>query len=160
MEDYTQVLQDSLDMLELNLKRQLLQDGRKASGETIDSIRNEVTPSSGRLVGSGVLYYLIYGRGPSSGAPGQGENTSPSLYQQIKLWVRYKGIPAAAAWPIAQSIHKRGTLLFQGRDSRWPGQRTADTLEQVINQQTLGDIRARLGTAARKNVASELINLT
>lgn len=155
MEDYTEILQEALDGFELSLKLQLLKDKRKASGATIDSIHSEVGPTSGKLLGSSVLYFLIYGRGPT----GVAEKGEPTLFELIKKWVKTKGIPDAAAWPITQNIHKKGTLLFQGLDPRFPGLRVATTLDEVINKVTLGDLRAKLGTAARQNVASELVNL-
>jgi hypothetical protein len=155
MEDYTDILQEAMDSFELSLKRQLLEEGRKATGETINSIHSEVEPQAARLLGSGHLYYLVHGRGPTGATAAAGE---PTLLERIKDWIAAKGL-ALNPYAVANSIHKKGTLLYQGLDKRFPGQRKTDTLEAVLNAQTLGDLRAKLGTAARKNISSELLNL-
>jgi hypothetical protein len=156
MQDYTEILQECIDTLELSLKRQLLEDGRKATGKTIDEIYNTVTPDTGTLLGPARLYYLIHGRGPTSEGAPTGE---PTLKDAITAWLRAKGEDIKRAGFIAQRIHKFGTLLYQGKDPRWPGQREATTLTDVINEQTLGTFRAKLGTAARQNLVSELVDL-
>lgn len=157
MEDYSEILQQAMDGFELSLKRQLLEEGRKATGETINSIYNEVEPQAARLLGSAHLYYLIHGRGPTGPGAAAGE---PTLKERIEAWLKAKGEDGKRAGFIAYRIHKFGTLLHQGLDKRWPGQRKTNTLEAVINEVTLGDLRAKLGTAARKNVSSELLNIS
>ena len=84
--------------------------GLSASGRTAATLRAEVVSSRDRLrlqiYGSRVFRYLQNGRGPNrSGKPGREQ------IDGLTEWVKLRGLPLAAVWPIAINQAKRGITV-------------------------------------------------
>jgi hypothetical protein len=95
---------------------------QKVSGRFADSIQAEYTAFGLDITASPFIRVLIDGRAPTRSGARKG---SPTLQQIIKKWISDKGIssyadkngrfptPDQLSWAISNSIHKRGTLLYQ-----------------------------------------------
>lgn len=152
--DYTKLLLEEMEGFQARLIEAMIQDDRKATGSTIASLHVDGEPGVARLWGAGHFVQLQRGRGPTeSGAP----PGTPTLLQQIKDWIAAKGL-TLNPFAVTKKIHKEGTALYRGQDRRWAGQESG-TLAKVINQQSIGDLRARLATAAKQNLTSEIITI-
>lgn len=84
-----------------------------ASGRTLASITPVVSGNTLTVMGADHIQTVQDGRRPTVNT-GNG-----ALLAAIKEWVRFRGIPDAAAYPITKAIHKRGTRLYQGTDPRF-----------------------------------------
>ena len=103
MNEYSSILKNIAEDV-INAGQQQIRDNDSvASGKLVDSFQYKLT---GNMI---IISFLAYGgyldvkTGPSKSTEGDG------FYDKIKEWVKFKGIPKGAAWPIYKSILKKGT---------------------------------------------------
>ena len=134
-----------LDVLQSQRDKDLV-----ASGRTGRSLRKEATfrrhGASLRLIGSKVFRYLQDGRGPNkSRRPGR------KMITDLTEWVKLKGIPVKAVWPIAINIAKNGTQVPNPNN---PGGVLSDPLSRSNLQQSL---LPKVAAAVRYDVVQQLL---
>lgn len=86
--------------------------GIRNTGRSARSIRKEVEPHSGSLIGVGYFHQQMHGRAPGKFPP----------IEQIEAWIRTKGITPrdpktsikSLAFLFARAIAKKGTRIFRG----------------------------------------------
>lgn len=99
-----EVFREFLAQVQLELKQYLQVNNRNATGRTSNSLQlRDITYKGGKLVGNSNVQYTFLGRG---------SGTMPPL-SAIRDWCSSRGIPPAAAWPIARKIKEEGTRLFR-----------------------------------------------
>ena len=85
----------------------------KATGKTARSVHYEVTDDGAkatlRILGRPYFMTVQTGRKPTP----QFTQPSKSFVDAIREWTQAKGISPLAAYPIAKSIHQKGTKLWQ-----------------------------------------------
>lgn len=102
--DEEQIFRDFLAKVQLELKQYLQANNRNVTGRTSNSLQlKDITYKGGKLVGNANVQYTFLGRGAG---------TMPPL-SAIRDWCFSRGIPLAAAWPIAKKIKEEGTRLFR-----------------------------------------------
>ncbi|GIV35309.1 MAG: hypothetical protein KatS3mg031_2844 [Chitinophagales bacterium] len=84
------------------LRGRIVAQGWVASGTLLNSTRVESDERSIKLITQEWLDYLEFGREPSRRSEGG------VVLERIKEWVKLRGIPDAAAYPIARKIHVQG----------------------------------------------------
>ena len=94
-----------------NIQDNLKSTGTNASGKTSDSVRFEVSNSSG------VVTLRVIGAVPSSQQskldPNQPRRTyHPEMIQSLTEWAQDKGVEASP-WAIAKTILKKGSKLYR-----------------------------------------------
>lgn len=99
-----EVFREFLSSVQLELKQYLEANDRNATGRTSNSLQIVgVTDAGGKLVGNSNVFYTFLGRKPG---------VMPPL-SAIADWCTSRGIPRAAAWPIAKKIGEVGTRLYR-----------------------------------------------
>lgn len=95
------------------IKRNLASTGTNATGRTAASLRFEVINETDkqilRVIGKPFFKVVETGRK----ATPQYSNPSKQFVDDIKQWVKARGIDEKAAYGIAKSIHQKGTKLFR-----------------------------------------------
>lgn len=101
----------------------------KATSNLARSARPRVWDKKGE-----VLFDTNYAGFVHDGRPAGGDVS----FEEIEDWVSAKGLPASAAWPIAQSIRRRGT-----RPNPW--------INDFVNSVALRDVmQASINSAVRR----------
>lgn len=81
------------------LRAELIAQEHRATGKGMQSISCERTATGYIVRGLGYLYWNQYGRRAG---------TLPPI-DAIRQWVKVKGIPEAAVWPIAMKLKRQGS---------------------------------------------------
>lgn len=150
--DFTPELLDEMKRFRFRLHTQIVKNKQRATGKTQSALR-ERTPEPGvaQLLGPFYIYSLDKGVRRST------KYTKPGLafVAKIKEWLKARSL-AASPWAVATNILKKGTLLNRtGRTFSGVGR--DETIAGVINAESLGSLRARLATAASRNVRSDML---
>lgn len=95
------------------IKQNLASTGTNATGRTAASLRFEVVNETDkqilRVIGKPFFKVVETGRK----ATPEYTNPSKQLVDDIRQWVKARGIDEKAAYGIAKSIHQKGTKLFR-----------------------------------------------
>lgn len=109
MQTEEEVFREFLSTVQLELKQYLQVNDRNVTSRSSNSLQlKEVTDAGGKLVGASHIEEVFLGRGPG---------TMPPI-SAIREWCYNRGIPRAAAWPIAKRIKEEGTRLFKELSAR------------------------------------------
>lgn len=121
------------------IQQNLAASGSNASGTTSRSLKftveRQATKDILKITGRPFFMAVETGRKPTSGVlsfSGQSSGTL-SLVDQIQLWLQSKGMDVGAAYAIANSIHKKGTKLYQKGGRK-------DIVSNVINESLFAQI--------------------
>lgn len=112
--------------------------GIRASGKSAQSIKQEITPETGRLLGAHYFTYQRIGRRPGAMPP----------IEAIKQWIKDKHLQLNP-WAVAKSIAKKGTDIFRGKR---PGlsiedrilearKEFAKNLAGIVKEQIISDVK-------------------
>jgi len=151
-----EVIIEELSTLRATILQNLAKYGRNATGETGRSLRIQLNPDGGALMGRTFFSTLEVGRGPTRDFTPH----TPTLYQQILKWVKARGLvpddpkmsQTSLAWAITQKIHKQGTLMFRTRQRQ-------DIYSSAM-QRAIKNINARLLEEAKTIVTNIHINIS
>lgn len=99
------------------------------TGNTAMSIRYEISNTGFKILGASYIEVNERGRPPAS----INSRYDPSFLERLKAWAAARGITAPAE-AIRKAINKKGTLLFQGKDPRFNGNKSG-VITDVINKQ-------------------------
>lgn len=85
------------------------------------------------------------GRGKTT-SPGAKYGSGKTLREAIEESARKNNIVPKKdikryAWFSSQKIHKKGTKLFQGQDSRWPGKKHSGTITDFIDDKSFNKLQ-------------------
>jgi hypothetical protein len=130
-----------LDQTVLRLKASL--QGSSSSGKLASSIETIITEDGGKILIAFYAYFLIYGRRPGKMPP----------VSAIKDWLRDRGIDEKAAWPIARTIAREGSKLWQ----KYRGGNSG-IFAEALNEQIIRDFQEDLGKYVQIEIASSLLN--
>lgn len=143
------------EVFKSELSKQFDKYNLNASGRTLRSINPVVSEKTLTIFGADYIQVVQDGRRPTpQNTQGTGE-----LLRAIKEWVRFKGIPDAAAYPITKKIHQEGTALFRGADPRFtrptdvlssPTQRTITYIEKEATQYYALEVRTTIVNVLNK----------
>lgn len=124
-----------------------------ASGDLDRSIEYKIVPDGLEIYCNEYVYYLIYGRKPST----------PPPFQAIREWIDEKGIMPEAgmedkdkdsmAWAIVKSIAKKGTTIF-----RTFGGSGSGLFAEVFDEESLKELEDGLAGAITVEFESILLN--
>lgn len=134
------------------LQRNLERYGRKATGRTINAIREEHNETGFEIYGPKHVYTLIYGRGPTKG----GGSGSGSLLESIKEWIAAKGL-SLNPYAVTAKIHKRGTRLYIQIQR---GGQPSKVLEDVFGNNYQKDLEERVKTSLYQGLRTQLGTVT
>jgi hypothetical protein len=150
-------LQDILrlggEVFKSELAKQFEKYNLNASGRTLRSINPVVSEKTLTVFGADHIQVVQDGRQPTRNT-GNGE-----LLRAIKEWVKFRGIPDAAAYPITKKIHQEGTALFRGTDTRFtkptdvlslPTQRTITYIQKEATQYYALEVRTTIVNVLNK----------
>lgn len=99
-----QLIDDFLSKVREELLAYMDAENRNASGKSRRSLRLEnLSNSTGQLVGAEWIEYVFKGRGPGRMPP----------INKIADWCQEKGLPRGMAYAIALNIAENGTKLWQ-----------------------------------------------
>lgn len=132
------------------IKQNLAASGTNASGKTANSLRMEVTTDGFKQI------LKIFGR-PFFMTVETGRKATPdykpslSFVATIQAWMTAKGVPGSA-YAIAQSIHKKGTKLWQS------GGRT-DIVSNVVNEGLTQQIARSVLTQFSESYLKHTVNI-
>ena len=105
--EISKILTKELNELKNSILENLYRNDRVASGKTAKSIRVEVQQKGeftiGRIYGSKVLDILEEGRGKTKNA-----STTRTWEQELRSWMRTRGISQDAFYPIWRKINRDG----------------------------------------------------
>ena len=108
-----EILTKGLEKTKVAIQKNLASSGRNASGETSKSLKvvSSSTPTQIRasLVGSSVLEVLEYGRGKT-----KNPSSKATWAADLRGWMRIRGIPEGAFYPIWRKINREGYKGTQG----------------------------------------------
>lgn len=141
------------NQVEQEIETRLRNNDKYSSGDLYDSIRYEIKENSVKFTIS--FYMLDYGRfvdkgvkGAESGKAGEG-GTSPYAFRSkmpppkaIEKWMKIKGIPAEASYPIRRTIFRLGitpTNFFS-----IPTTRRKKQLEEGVRNSMIKDVEANI----------------
>lgn len=137
------------------LQRNLERYGRKATGRTINAIREEHNETGFEIYGPKHVYTLIYGRGPTS-PTGPYQNSGQSLLESIKEWIAAKGL-SLNPYAVTAKIHKRGTRLYIQIQR---GGQPSKVLEDVFGNNYQKDLEERVKTSLYQGLRTQLGTVT
>jgi hypothetical protein len=147
-----QVLKGYGNSIVQEIQQNLSSSGTNATGKTSRSLQYTVTHSNttATLQITGRPFFATV----ETGRRATPEYTKPSkmFVQAIREWVKAKGIPEAAAYAIAKSIHQKGTKIKQsgGRD---------DIYSSVINDSLITEISKDLLSRFAEDFANNLVKM-
>lgn len=160
MSDYSktsqEVIRDELMQLRTAILENLARYGRNATGETGRSLRIQLNPDGGALMGRTFFSTLEVGRGPTRDFTPH----TPTLFQRILTWVKAKGVypddptmtQTSLAIAITKRIHKSGTMLFRKKQRQ-------DIYSSAV-QRAIKSINQRLLDEAVKQVSNIHLHLS
>ena len=103
------ILQSLGDDIVKDMRSLLQLNGNVATGRLLKQLNVEAYKDNSGKYSLSLTYpfygkFIDEGRNPTKAtAP-----SNPTLYEEIKKWVKVKGIPEEAAWPITKKIHEEG----------------------------------------------------
>jgi hypothetical protein len=125
----------------------------QASGRTARRLREVVTSFSAVLYGPDYIQQLEDGRGPTR----NNTPSKPTLREAIEEWLQYAGISPrrgqtrrSLAYAIANSIHRKGTKLYQ-RGGR------SGVLSETITERSLNNLLQELTDIQAVEVSSQVV---
>ena len=130
-----EILKKEFELIVVDLKQKHIELGMLASGQWINTLAIETTPTNGKILGQDYTDYLVSGRPPSSKMP---------PISAIKKWIEDKriipedGNVTSLAWAIAKKIQREGTEYHK--------QGGTDLLDAVITPERIQSIIERIGT--------------
>lgn len=133
------------------LRQNLLRYGHKATGRTIAATREEHNETGYAIYGPRQIYYLVHGRGPTSGT-GPFQNSGQSLLESIKEWIAAKGLKLNP-YAVTAKIHKQGTKLYI-RIQR--GGQPSKVLEDVFGNKYQKELEGRVSTSLYQGLRTQL----
>jgi len=102
-----EILIGGLEKTKKSIQKNLSTSGRNASGSTSKSLKvtSSITPTQVRasLLGSSVLEQLEYGRGKT-----KNPSSNATWAADLRGWMRIRGIPEGAFYPIWRKINEEG----------------------------------------------------
>ena len=124
-----------MSLIAIDLKKQHITLGMKASGRWTNSVEATSTPDSGTIWAEDYTEYLVDGRGKGKFPP----------IDKIKQWIKDKGIQSdipvnSLAFLIARKISQEGTKYYQ--------QGGTDLLSAVITPKRIQGIIDKIGVTA------------
>ena len=132
------------------LKDNLTKNDRVATGKTRDSIKKSVTVNGSKIEGvitsNKALDVIRTGRKPTGGTP-----TGTSVwFDQLRDWVKARGIPEGATYAIFKKIHEKGwegtpNIIYDVIDENW-----IDGLNREISRAISDEARNNLSIAIRQ----------
>lgn len=105
----------------------------KTKTETIGRALQDGAKVILQVVGSEHVWDLEYGKAP-------GEPLSPEFISKIRAWLQAKNINRAP-YVVARKISKEGTLLFSGKDPRFPGKKQSGVITEIVNEDLIKSIK-------------------
>lgn len=87
------------------VRKQLIADDKVVSGETYDSVRYVITPTSLEIRAKASIMTLVLGRKKTEN-PGDGK-----VRRKIKEWCKKRGIDEKFAYAITKRIHEQGIVV-------------------------------------------------
>lgn len=105
MTETVDILNNIIDACKLAVVESLQDNGRYATGQTVQELQEVVSDMSAFLLAPWWIDALENGRKPTPPGTPEGD---PTLVEAIKPWLAVKGIPESAAYAIAKNIHKYG----------------------------------------------------
>ena len=151
------------NQVEQEIETRLIKSGKEASGKLLQSIRYEVREKAGQVI---IKFFMAdYGKfvdkgvqGAESGRAGEGGKSiykfgkatkrSKAKEKSLRSWMKIKGIPEKAYYPISRSIWRFGitpTNFFT-----IPTTRRAKQLEQGIEKNMKIDAEERISKEFKK----------
>jgi len=105
------------------------------TGNTAMSIRYEITSKGFRVLGASYIEVNERGRPPANDS----SRYDPSFLEKLKVWAAARGItiPAEA---IRKAINKKGTLLWQGKDPRFTGNKS-EVITDIVNKEFIEKLK-------------------
>ena len=101
------ILTKGLDSLKNDITENLYKNNRVASGKSAKSLKVKVEVKGdeikGVLLGSSVLEQLEFGRGSTKNA-----GSTATWERELRDWMRIRGIPESAFYPIWRKINRDG----------------------------------------------------
>ena len=101
------ILIKGLEDTKKSIQKNLASSGRNASGSTSKSLKvtSSITPTQvvAKLTGSNVLEVLEFGRGATKNA-----SSNATWKGELLSWMRIRGIPEGAFYPIWRKINRDG----------------------------------------------------
>lgn len=151
-----EVIIEELSTLRATILQNLAKYGRNATGETGRSLRIQLNPDGGALMGRTFFSTLEVGRGPTRDFTPH----TPTLFQRILTWVKAKGVypddptmtQTSLAIAITKRIHKSGTMLFRKKQRQ-------DIYSTAV-QRAIKSINQRLLDEAVKQVSNIHLHLS
>lgn len=151
-----EVIIEELSTLRATILQNLAKYGRNATGDTGRSLRIQLNPDGGALMGRTFFSTLEVGRGPTRDFTPH----TPTLFQQILRWVQAKGVypddpnmtQTSLAIAITKRIHKSGTMLFRKKQRQ-------DIYSTAV-QRAIKSINQRLLDEAVKQVSNIHLHLS
>jgi hypothetical protein len=125
-----------------------------ASGETINSIRGDVSNMTLTIYGKKSIGALIYGRKPTETTTA----SSPTLLEVIKKWIDVKGITPdgisrdSLAFLITRKIHREGTTIYRKYNGN-----PSPLLDGVIDDALVNNIKKDLILSSIGVIKSEVL---
>ena len=103
------IIQRELDLLIVELRKNMVVKDRNATGQTSASIKSNTKKIGDSIIEGTVTansnYQLLEtGRKPSKGSP----TGSSEWYDKLDDWLQARGIPLEAKFPIFKKIHEQG----------------------------------------------------
>lgn len=94
------------------IKNNLVASGQNATGETADSLEQEIKKEGTKFIYalSGRPFFMTVQTGRR---PTPDKKPSRSMISNIARWVDARGMDESAVWAIATSIQQKGTKLWQ-----------------------------------------------
>lgn len=114
---------------------------RNATGKTRNSIKVNIGPMKGSVTAAEHVYYTFTGRAPGKRPP----------LSNIIDWCVAKGLPRAAAWPIAKKIAESGTALYRA------GAREKNVLLDVTSRERIEAFKEKIKERFITQIRSEII---
>jgi hypothetical protein len=140
------------ELWKTEFEKKMNQYNMQASGRTVASIDPQINGNVLTIFGADHIQTVQDGRRPTRN---EGDGV---LLRAIKEWVRYKGLPIEAAYPITKKIHQQGTMLFAVGKSFGGATRPTDVLE-VPTERTITYIQKEATIYYSLVVRTEIVNV-
>lgn len=138
------IIKDFLTTMRDGLIAYMDSEDRNATGKSKASIQvNNLTGSTGQLVGAQYIEYVFKGRPPGKLPP----------LNQIIDWCNARGIPRGVAWVIAKNIAESGSKLWQSK---------RNIFDEIITEEKINkfvDSIAVIYTARLKTEIASIVNI-
>ena len=109
------------------LKSSFVAKDMVVTGKSVDSIEKVIEDNGFQIRAADHIWSLEFGRGPARGADSNGE-----FLANLKIWAFKRGYKLNVEY-LRYRINAVGTLLYQGKDPRFPGKKQSGVITDVIN---------------------------